>query len=146
MTHRCLATGQRGFTLIELMSVMAIVAVLAAIAYPSYMDYAHRAKRTDAMSTMTFMAQQLERCYSQNFSYAGCVQVPAGAAASKNNYYTITVAVGALGATYSLTAVPNGAPQNGDKDCQSFTMTSGGAQTAANGGGADTTTTCWGTK
>ena len=140
--------AQAGFTLLELLTVVTIIGVLAAIAYPSYLGYTRRANRSDATTSMTFMAQQLERCYSQNFSYQGCAQVPVGNSNSRNNHYTITLTVPAA-SSFTLVATPTGAannPQNADTDCASFTMTSGGAQSALNGGGADSTAICWGTK
>lgn len=142
MSHRS-PRAQRGFTLMELMVVTAIVAILAAIAYPTYTTYTQRARRSDAMNTMTSMAQQLERCYSQSFSYAGCAQVPAGTSKSTNNYYSIVLTVAAAGNSWSMTATPNGPPQNADTTCASFTLTSGGGQSATNSGGTSTTSTCW---
>ena len=139
---------QAGFTLLELLATVAIIGILAAIAYPSYLNYTRTANRSDATTSMTFMAQQLERCYSQNFSYQGCAQVPVGTSNSRNNHYTITLTVPAA-STFTMVATPTAAPNNtqtADTDCASFTMTSGGGQTALNAGGADSTTTCWGTK
>jgi len=136
---------QAGFTLIEIIVVVTIISILAAIAYPSYISYAQTAKRSDAISGMTFMAQQLERCYSQNFTYAGCAQVPAGVSQSNNKYYNINLTITGA-SSYTLVATANGPPQSADTQCASFTMTSGGGQSALNSGGADATTTCWGSK
>ena len=133
----------RGFTLIELVVTICVIAMLAAIAYPSYLRYTQRSNRTDATRNMMQMAQALERCYSQAFTYAGCVAVPAGASLTPQRYYNITVAVPAA-SQYTLTAVPNGAPQAADTTCQSFTLSSGGVQSALDGGNNDTTATCWG--
>ena len=69
--------------------------------------------------------------------------VPAGATATPQGYYTITVAIPAA-SQYTLTAVPNGQPQAGDTTCQTFTLSSGGLQSATDSGGADQTTRCWG--
>ncbi len=140
--------AQAGFTLLELLTVVTIVGILAGIAYPSYIGYTRTANRSDATTSMTFMAQQLERCYSQNFSYQGCAQVPVGASNSRNGHYTITLTVPAP-SSFTLVATATGAPnnpQNADTDCASFTMTNGGGQTALNAAGADNTTACWGTK
>ncbi len=136
---------QSGFTLIEIITVVTIIGILAAVAYPSYLSYGQRAKRSDATGSMTFMAQQLERCYSQNFTYAGCAQVPVGTSASTGTYYNIVLTV-PTASSYTMVATPNGPPQNSDTQCASFTMTSGGGESALNSGGADNTTTCWGTK
>jgi type IV pilus assembly protein PilE len=134
---------QRGFSLIELLVTLGIVAVLAAIAYPSYIQYTRRGNRTDATRNMMLMAQGLERCYSQAFTYAGCAGVPAGTANTPQGYYKITVAVPSA-SQFTLTAVPNGKPQSGDAPCQSFTLSSAGAQSALDSGGADSSGTCWG--
>jgi len=137
-----------GFTLVELMVVCAIVAILAAIAYPAYTGYAQRAKRADAMNALVQDAQALQRCYSQNFTYAVNCNIVAGTVATANNDYNITVTIPAAAIpapSYSITATPiNG--QASDTTCSTFLLLSNGQQTAQDGGGADQTATCWGTK
>ncbi|MFG6178638.1 type IV pilin protein [Halomonas sp. THAF12] len=64
--------GMAGFTLIELMIVLAIIAILAAVAYPSYTRYVERSVRADAHAGLNIAAGELERCYTQQYSYAGC--------------------------------------------------------------------------
>lgn len=44
------STGQKGFTLIELMIVIAIVGILASIAIPSYRDYVLKTRVSEGMS------------------------------------------------------------------------------------------------
>lgn len=132
-----------GFSLIELMIVVAIVAILAAIAYPSYQAYVRQANRTDATKTMQLTAQSLQRCYSQNFTYAAACNIVAGATISPNLFYTITVAIPDA-QDYTITATPLAPPQLADTQCATFTLSSSGQQTAQNSGGINTTQACWG--
>jgi type IV pilus assembly protein PilE len=138
---------RNGFSLIELMIAVLIVGILAAIAVPSYSAYVKRANRTDATRSLSLIAQALERCYSQNFTY-NAATCPANVAVvnSSQGYYqitlTVTVAAGPPPSeTYSLTAVPVLAPQTADAKCTSFTLDSTGLQSAAPVGN---TQTCWG--
>jgi type IV pilus assembly protein PilE len=138
------AAMNRGFSLIELMITVAIVAILAAIAIPSYSAYTHRTNRTDATRTMTFDAQALERCYSQNFSYSPCAGVTIGTSASPQGYYSVVVTVTATPAAFNIKATAVNAPQTTDSDCQTFTLDSTGTQGATNSSNAPNTQACWG--
>ncbi len=135
---------KNGFTLVELMITVAVVAILAMIAIPSYTQYVKRANRTDATKTMTLDAQALERCYSQNFAYAPCPNAGAGTLPSPQGNYNVTIAVTALPATYTITAVPISPNQLGDTSCATFTLDSTGNQSATDSGGGPSTQTCWG--
>jgi type IV pilus assembly protein PilE len=136
---------KNGFSLIELMIAVGIVGILAIIAIPSYTAYIKRANRTDATRTMSSIAQALERCYSQNFTYAGCPILVANPAASPQGYYSITIGVVAgPPQTYTLTAVPVLSPQTADTSCATFTLDNTGKQGATDMSASPNTQTCWG--
>lgn len=138
--------GRRGagFTLIELMIAVAVVGILAAIAYPSYQTFVRKSNRTDATRTMMQDAQALQRCYSQAYTYTGCVTAPAGTVNSPGGYYSINIAPAAT--AYTITAKPlAGSTQVADTKCATFVIQGSGQQTAQDSGGADSTKTCWGT-
>ena len=145
---RVAARKLRGFTLVELMVTVAIVGILASIAYPSYQQSVMHGRRTDAIQTITYYRQALERCYSQNFTYVNagatpCPAAPGAAVASTNGYYNITFPT--LAATqYTIQAVPVG-PQVNDLQCQVMTVNQSGQTGATNSVGANTTVACWGT-
>jgi type IV pilus assembly protein PilE len=135
---------KNGFSLVELMVAVGIVGILTAIAIPSYSAYVKKANRTDATRSLSVTAQALERCYSQNFTYAAATCPVAGVSPvpSSQGYYSVTITVVAgPPQTYSLTAVPVHEPQTADATCTSFTLNSTGLQGATPAGN---TQTCWG--
>jgi type IV pilus assembly protein PilE len=135
------ALRSRGFTLIELMIAVAVVGILAAIALPAYRSYVLRGNRTDAISTLSFYQQALERCYSQNFTYVGCAQIPALPVASSDGYYSITMPA-PTATTYTLVATATGT-QAADTQCATMQVTNSGQQQSFSSSSVDTTTTCW---
>ena len=149
------AQGQRGFTLIELVIAMVIAAILAAIAIPSYSTYIQKSRRTEAKSTLLNMASLEERFFSTNntysttpsdLGYTAVVPFPVGSGYYNITAITVIAAVPPVNATsagtpatYTITATPvPGSTQAGDAGCTSFTITSGGVQSATG-----TSTTCW---
>ncbi|HYX73850.1 MAG TPA: type IV pilin protein [Steroidobacteraceae bacterium] len=139
---------EAGVTLMELMVVVAIVGILAAIAYPAYTQFVMQTNRTDATKTLQLFAQSLERCYSANFTYAGCtVQgnlVNDGSVMQTPNlYYSVTFAIPDA-QDYTLTAVAIAAPQTSDNLCAQFTLSSTGQVAAQDTGANNQTQTCWG--
>ncbi|MEQ1529246.1 MAG: type IV pilin protein [Methylococcales bacterium] len=58
-----------GFTLVELMFAVAIIGALTAIAIPTYTAHLLKAKNTTAIADINKIQVQLERYYTENFSY-----------------------------------------------------------------------------
>lgn len=124
-----------GFTLIEVMIVVAIIGILAAIAYPSYAEYMRKSRRTDATASLSALAQRLERCYTQSFSYEDCLNE---SVVSEQGFYTITVS--AAKTTFTLSASPvSGGPQASDTKCTKFELTNTGKRTASGSASSQ----CW---
>ena len=121
MKKQTSSSGQKGFSLIELMIVVAILAILGAIAYPSYMDSITDARRTDAQTVLMEAAQYMERFYTENNRYdedtgGTAVALPAQLAESPRDsgakYYDLAVQASTR-STYTLRATPKNA-QAGD--------------------------------
>jgi type IV pilus assembly protein PilE len=130
---------QRGMTLIELMIVIAIVAILASIAIPAYGRYVMRANRVDATAALLRLAAAQERFYLQNNTYGTAAAV--GVPATENGFYALAVTANdATGFTATATAQGR---QLDDDDCQVFSINQLGQRTSTDGGGADTSATCW---
>jgi type IV pilus assembly protein PilE len=134
---------KNGFTLVELMITVAIVAILAMIAIPSYTQYIRRANRTDATKTLTLVAQALERCYSQSFSYAACAGAAVGTLPSLESKYNVTIAL-PTATTFLISAVPLAPTQVADTPCQLFTLDTTNKQFAQDSTATQNTATCWG--
>lgn len=118
MMERC--RKQTGFTLIELMVVVAIVGILAAVVYPTYLESVNKSRRADAKAIMATMAQQLERCFTQENSYKDC-----SVTNSSEKHHKITVTEQKVDA-YTLTAVP----QYTDSRCGTLSIDNTGALTS----------------
>lgn len=119
---------QRGFTLIELLIAVAIIGILASIAYPSYQNYVKNARVSDGQAKLMEIAGQLERCYTNEYSYENCVTLPVS---SEDGYYQVT---GSLSATsYTLTATHSGSQVKAD--CKTLTIDQTGNTTPESG--------CW---
>lgn len=130
------AHAQPGFTLIELMITVAIIAILAAIAIPSYTKYIVASHRTEAQAAMLSLAQYLESKYNASFSYPAESSIPASLKNPSNvsTYYTISVGMANTSQTYTITATPTSAQNDGL--CGTLTLKEDGSKSPATSG-------CW---
>jgi type IV pilus assembly protein PilE len=134
-------SGERGFTLLELMIVVVVVSILGMIAYPSYTEYVRRNNRAEGKTALMNAAQQMERFFTANNQYpatlaAGGIAAYSGASDTNSAY---TVALTVAGTTYSLRASPN-AKQSAD-GCGTLVINQAGVKTVE--GATLSATQCW---
>lgn len=122
------ARHQAGFTLIELMIAVAVIGILTAIAYPSYQGYVESARVSDGQAKLMELAGQLERCYTADYSYSGCITLPVD---SEEGYYEVTGSPSA--SSYTLTAKHEGSQVKAE--CKTMKIDQSGDTTPATG--------CW---
>ena len=136
---------RRGFTLIELMIVVAVIAIIAAIAFPSYQNQIQKTRRADAQSALLQAAQALERCFTRQNSYVGCINAPQ---TSPDGFYVLTFpspptppgGANPSATAFLLQAAPAaGTSQVGDR-CGTFTLDQRGNR----GSGGAPADRCWG--
>lgn len=128
----------RGFTLVELMIVVAIIAILAAIAYPGYRGFVMRGNRSDAQSVLMRIAQNMERYYTINNTYAGATLSSSppsatdvwGTTTSPEGFYALSFAVAPTATAFTLRATAQGT-QVQDTACAVMTLNERGQKLPA---------------
>lgn len=124
-------TGQRGFTLIELMVTLVIVSILLTIAVPSYRQYVIRGKRAAAQAAMMDIANRQQQFLLANRAYANKATLAANGyqlPADLNDSYTWDVVPG-TGASPSYVITFTGA--GGQASDGALTLTNAGDKTPA---------------
>lgn len=126
-----------GFTIVELVIVVAIIGILTAVALPMYLDHIARSHRTAAKAALVDAAQNMERFFTRNNTYAGPAVSPDR---TDGSTYLLSFVGVPDGSTFVIQAVPQG-NQASDK-CGTYTINQAGARTATKDG-VDVTSSCW---
>lgn len=146
------ATGQTGFTLMELMIIIAILGILIALAVPSYQRYVIATNEKAAMSKLMELSGLLESNKSQQGAYKGDFitslmsssannQVPDKGSARYNITIATVPATGDFRQTYTLTATPTAAGAQNSGKCGTISLDSFLIKSAKKAG--VTVTDCW---
>lgn len=137
----------RGFTLIELMIVVVIIAILAAIALPAFGRYAFRAHRVDGQELLLRVANAQERFYATNNRYGALTDLGyADPAPSEKGYYSVGVALVAVGGAADQGYTATATPQNAQATdvCGALSINQVGTKLpAANDATHNTNGSCW---
>ena len=107
------------------MIVVAIVAVFAAVALPSYRNLVLKGNRIDAKDALTALQFAQEKYRANNAGYTDTLANLGLTSATKQAFYTVTLAITNSGANYVAMATATGS-QAADAGCPDFVVTEKG--------------------
>jgi type IV pilus assembly protein PilE len=132
-----------GFTLIEVVIVIALLAIVATLALPAYRVSVYKANRSDGLQALLDLQTRQEKWRANNPSYTDdLADLGYSASTSAEGRYTLSLAEGATGTSYTATATAVGDQSNdrqGDTSCAALTMT----VNPANPRGLKAPASCW---
>ncbi|MCH4293322.1 type IV pilin protein [Shewanella sp. 3B26] len=118
-------SGNKGFTLIEVMVVVVIVGIISAIAYPSYIDFLIKGGRSDAHTALMKVANLQEQYYLDHRTYTDDLADLGLSTTTENNQYDLETTGGG---SFTATATPKGSQATRDTECPTITISDSGVK------------------
>ncbi|KEQ15022.1 type IV pilin protein [Endozoicomonas numazuensis] len=130
-------SGEKGFTLLEIIIVVAIIGILAAITVPAYNEYVIQSRRSEGISALLTIMQQQERYFTEQLTYTddlsdlGYTLNGSNEVESENGHYLISAAA-CSSLTITQCVVLTAAPQGVQASDGDLTLNSRGTRTPLN--------------
>ena len=132
------ASGQTGFTIIELMIVVLIIAILASIGIPMYREHVLQSRRSEARAAIE-QIRNLQYEFFQSYNRYGSLTDIGQTGVTPGGYYIVTTNVSGFRFSAVATATGN---QSDDEECAVFMLTSVESYVSYNGDN-NQTYDCW---